>query len=134
MVSKLSREEKTKAKTGLAQDVDSLVDQLVDMDINQEGTSTKMQNKDSLTKSVLPPELLEEIYKRLVPNDRIRFSSVCKAWLSAVISVKPRCRPPVPEPWLMICHRNHGTFLQNSGESNVQCSNQNNTAGAALLV
>ncbi|KAL6176486.1 hypothetical protein ACLB2K_053119 [Fragaria x ananassa] len=36
MVSKLSREEKTKAKTGLAQDVDSLVDQLVDMDINQE--------------------------------------------------------------------------------------------------
>lgn len=39
MVSKLSREEKTKAKTGLAQDVDSLVDQLVDMDINQEGMS-----------------------------------------------------------------------------------------------
>ncbi|KAL6215066.1 hypothetical protein ACLB2K_014497 [Fragaria x ananassa] len=70
-----------------------------------------MQNKDSLTKSVLPPELLEEIYKRLVPNDRIRFSSVCKAWLSAVISVKPRCRPPVPEPWLMLCHRNHGTSL-----------------------
>ena len=39
MVSKLSREEKTKAKTGLAQDVDSLVDQLVIMDINQEGMS-----------------------------------------------------------------------------------------------
>lgn len=38
-MSKLSREEKTKAKTGLAQDVDSLVDQLVDMDINQEGMS-----------------------------------------------------------------------------------------------
>ncbi|KAM5571697.1 F-box protein [Rosa sericea] len=67
------------------------------------------------TWSVLPPELWEEIYKRLpAMSDRIRFASICKDWLSIAAASKPPPPPPVPESWLLF--RGTSEFLSLPGE------------------